>query len=91
MPPFGDFLVCGISTQVHQAVAGFDEVVSRLDDDFGESGLLADSVIRLGFLAVVPRKRLLGSIGKIDGSRHVRLLRNLSRHLLADIARTSSQ
>ena len=50
LPPFGDFLVCGISTQVHQAVPGFDEVVSRTDADFAGSGLLADSVICLGFL-----------------------------------------
>ena len=50
LPPFGDFLVCGISTQVHQAVPEFDEVVSRADADFTGSGLLADSVIRLGFL-----------------------------------------
>lgn len=60
LPPFGDFLVCGISAQVHQAIPGFDEVVSRADADFAGSGLLVDSVIRLGFLAVLPRKKLLG-------------------------------
>jgi len=26
LPPFQDLLVCGISTQTHQAVPGFDEV-----------------------------------------------------------------
>jgi mRNA interferase MazF len=29
MPPFNDLLVCGISTQIHQEVAGFDEIVSQ--------------------------------------------------------------
>lgn len=34
LPPFQDLLVCGISTQIHQAVRGFDEVVARTDSDF---------------------------------------------------------
>lgn len=29
MPPFGDALVCGISTQLRQEVAGFDEMITR--------------------------------------------------------------
>jgi len=91
LPPFGDLLVCGISTQVHHAVPGFDEVVSRTDADFAGSGLLADSVIRLGFLAALPRKKLLGGIGQVDRSRHARLLRNLSRHLLAEITKAPNQ
>ena len=85
LPPFGDFLACGISTQIHQAVPGFDEVVSSGHLDFAASGLLGDSVIRLGFLAVLPRRRMLGSIGAIDATRHARLLRSLSNHLVANL------
>lgn len=85
LPPFGDFLVCGISTQLGKAVPGFDEVIARDDADFAASGLLSRSVIRLGFLAVLPRSSILGTIGAIGTPRHARLLRNLSRHLLADI------
>jgi mRNA interferase MazF len=85
LPPFGDFLACGISTQLHQAVPGFDEVILRDDPDFLNSGLLADSLIRLGFLAVLPRQRLIGSIGAIAHTRHARLLKNLCAHLLADL------
>lgn len=85
LPPFGDFLVCGISTQIRQAVPGFDEVFTREDAGFAESGLVTDSVIRLGFLAVWPRKKMLGSIGTIGGKRHRRLLRNLCRHLSAAV------
>jgi mRNA interferase MazF len=51
------------------------------DSDFPASGLVADSVILLGFLAVLPSQRILGSIGKIAAERHARLLRNLSEHL----------
>src|SRR5438874_1313329 len=34
MPPYGDFLVCGISTQLHHEVAGFDDLVRPSDADF---------------------------------------------------------
>ncbi len=85
LPPFGDYLACGISTRLHQAVPGFDEVISRTDADFAGSGLLADSVIRLAFLAVLPQQRILGSIGQVTATRRARLLRTLSRHLVASI------
>ena len=91
LPPFGDFLACGISTQLHQAVPEFDDVISRTDSDFPTSGLVADSVIRLGFLAVLPRQRILGSIGKIAAGRHARLLRNLGEHLMANLEEAPNQ
>ena len=85
LPPYGDLLVCGVSTQVHQLVSGFDELIVRSDADFSTSGLLADSVIRLGFLAVLPRKSILGSIGAISAERHRRLLRRLSAYLVEKV------
>jgi mRNA interferase MazF len=86
LPPFGDYLACGISTQLHQALPEFDEVISRTDADFADSGLLADSVIRLTFLAVLPRQRIVGSIGQVAATRRARLLQTLSQHLVANIA-----
>ena len=83
LPPFGDFLLCGISTQVHLATPEFDEVISPNDSDFLASGLIAPSVIRLGFLAVLPRKKIIGAIGTIAQNRHHRLLENLSKYLVA--------
>ena len=82
MPPYNDALVCGISTQLIRAVAGFDEIIAVQDDDFTASGLVATSVIRLGFLVVVPQKQLLGSIGQVSLERHKRLLKNLSEYLV---------
>ena len=81
MPPYGDALVCGISTQLHQEVPGFDEIISQEDSDYSASGLVADSLVRLGFLAVIPQSRLIGSIGSISSERHRRLLENLSSYL----------
>jgi mRNA interferase MazF len=60
MPPFGDWLVCGVSTQIHQQ---------------------APSLIRLGFIAVLPESRLLGLLGAISPDRHRRLLQRLSAFL----------
>jgi mRNA interferase MazF len=74
MPPFDDFLVCGISTQLQHLVAGFDEVISPVDPDYKGSGLKAASLIRLGYLAVLPAESLLGAIGSLSPVRHDRLL-----------------
>lgn len=85
LPPFGDYLACGISTQLHQAVPEFDEIISKGDADFADSGILSSSVIRLGFLAVLPSQRIVGAIGQVAPDRHARLLRILSKHLVANL------
>ncbi len=80
-PPYKDFLVCGVSTQLHQEVKGFDEIVSSSDPDFAASGLKSESLIRLGFLAMVPRARIAGSIGAISSQRHKKILKTLADYL----------
>ena len=82
LPPFSDALLCGVSTQLAREVKGFDEVIVPADADFGSSGLVAASLFRLGFLAVIPVNQLVGSIGHISIERHKRLLRNLGEYLL---------
>src|SRR5262245_30782062 len=82
MQRYRDVLVCGVSTQLHQEVKGFDEVIQWSDSDFAGTGLKAASLIRLGFLAVLPRKALIRSIGRISSDRHRRLLRRLSDYLV---------
>jgi mRNA interferase MazF len=82
MPPFRDLLVCGISTQLHQEVKGFDDVVDQSDADFASTGLRTTSLIRLGFLAVLPRSAVIGSIGSVSPERHKRLLTRLSNYLI---------
>ncbi len=81
MPPYGDFLVCGVSMQLHHEVAGLDDPIRPSDADFAASGLKAASLIRLGFLAVLPESSFLGAIGSIDQARHLRLLDRLANHL----------
>ncbi len=81
MPPFQDMLVCGVSTQLRQEVENFDEIVALADDDFTTSNLIGKSLIRLGFLTVVPQGRIAGVIGSISPLRHRRLLERLSNYL----------
>lgn len=82
LPAFRDVLVCGVSTQLRQAVQGFDELIGSSDADFPGSGLRADSLIRLGFLQSVPRKTIAGAIGAVSPERHRRLLTTLSNYLV---------
>jgi mRNA interferase MazF len=82
MPPFRDMLICGVSTQLRHAVKDFDEVISPADTDFAGSGLNAESLIRLGFLVVIARQYIVGSIGSISSERHKRLLKRLSDYLV---------
>lgn len=82
LPPYKDFLVCGVSTQLHQQVQGFDDIISPSDPDFAASGLRSQSLIRLSFLAVLPRNQIIGSIGSISSQRHQCLLKTLSDYLV---------
>jgi mRNA interferase MazF len=81
IPPFGDFLVCGVSSQLRQQVRGLDELILRTDKDFADSGLQTDSLIRAGFLAIYTRQQVIGEIGEISPERHRRLLKQLADFL----------
>ena len=82
LPLYRDYLVCGVSTQLHQYAKDFDEIISPTDADFVSSSVITKSVIRLGFLAVLPRSSIAGSIGEISPKRHKRLLKTLSDYLI---------
>jgi mRNA interferase MazF len=81
IPPYNDFLICGISSSIGLAVKGFDVVVTEKDLDFATWGLKFPGVIRIGFLFTVPSKLIEGSIGNITKETHRALLNNLSNFL----------
>ena len=81
LPKYNDFLVCGISSQINQYIAGFDEVIYSANHNFHSTGLRTDSVIRLSFLAVLHEKIIAGKIGEIDHSLHQTLLKRLSGYI----------
>jgi len=82
MPPFRDVLLCGVTTQLRHSAEDFDELISPSDGDFVASGLKHESLIRLGYLVVVPRSKIAGSIGSVSAIRHQRLLQKLSAYLV---------
>ena len=82
MPPYRDVLLCGVTTQIRNAARDFDELISPGDSDFIASGRRQVSLIRLGYVVVLPRSKVVGSIGSISAERHNRLLRKLSEYLV---------
>ncbi len=82
LPGYKDFLVCGISTQLRQLIAGFDELIDQTTSNFSQTGLRQTSIIRLGFLAVIPNQKIAGSIGKIEAVLHRTLVQRLATYLL---------
>jgi mRNA interferase MazF len=82
MRPYGDYLACGISTKLRHLVPNFDEVMLLDDTEFSKSGLQFQSLIRLGWLALVPETSIEGSIGRISDERLHRLLRSLIEYLI---------
>lgn len=81
--PYRDLLVCGVSTNLNQYVHGFDDIISPTDVDFTLSGSHSESLVRLSFLAVIPRRRVRGTIGSISEERHKRLIQRLVDYLIS--------
>jgi len=79
--PYDDWLVCMISSQLGQAIPGFDEIITSADPDFAASGLKVPSVIRVARLAVAELSVLRGAIGQIDPERLQRLKTKLGQWL----------
>ncbi len=75
---YDDWLICMISSQTRQYIAGFDEIIQEDDVDFGESGLKVTSVIRVGRLAVVSGEILIGALGQVSSERLNRIKNHLA-------------
>jgi mRNA interferase MazF len=83
LPRFNDLLVCAISSQMHQLVPNFDMELKETDTAFADSGLIKNSIIRLGSIAVLSTIDVVGTIGFLDKKLHRTLLQNLSNFLTA--------
>lgn len=70
-----------VSSQLHQAVPDFDEVVGKDDHDFASTGLKVPSVIRLGRLAVVDAGSFEGVLGAVSPERVRRVRERLCEWL----------
>jgi mRNA interferase MazF len=79
--PYQTHLVCGISTQLHQQVPDWDELIQPSDADFSSSGLHHASIIRLSYLHATDPTEIVGAIGQISAARLDQLLTRLADHL----------
>lgn len=74
---YDDWLVCKISSQMHQYIEGVDDIISPDSEDFLQSGLKTQSVIRVSRLAVAAEGIILGTMGEITKQRLSRIKNNL--------------
>ncbi len=64
-----DVLLALVTSRVHQAVPGFDEIIQPSDTDFAASGLKAASAIRLARLTSVEQAVIVARLGEIAPER----------------------
>ncbi len=76
---FDDWLVCMVSSQIHQHIEGFGEIINKDDSDFPTSRLKNTSVIRLDRILTVSQQRFKAELGNIDQDRLQRLYNMLAR------------
>lgn len=76
IPPYGDRLIAGISSQLRHEVKGLDEIVSPADQDYSKTGLKVVSLIRMGMIATIPANAVLGRLGSVSSFRLTRLIGN---------------
>ena len=79
---YDDWLICMISSQIHQYIPDFDEIIQENDPDFIESGLRIPSVIRISRLAVIEGEILIGAIGQIFHDRLQRIKANIANWII---------
>lgn len=81
VPPFNDLLVCAISTQVQHFISGLDIMLKKEDDDFAQTRLKQNSLIRVAKLVTIPSAEAEGEIGNISNQRYRLLLEQLKNFL----------
>jgi len=78
---FDDWLICMISSQLHQEIPELDEIINQEDSDFQQTGLKQSSLIRASRLAVVDQNILMGKLGTLDPLRLNKIRGNIAKWL----------
>jgi len=81
VPPFNDWRVCAVSSQVHREVKGLDLLVEEGHTDFHLMGLRTTSAIRVAQLTTLPDRSIQGTMGSISGATLVLLKARLQEWL----------
>ncbi|MBK9149306.1 MAG: type II toxin-antitoxin system PemK/MazF family toxin [Flavobacteriales bacterium] len=72
VPPFNDWLVCAVSSQVQRAVKDLDVVIDARHPDFHRTGLRMESVVRVAQLTTLPDRVVQGAMAKSRRARSAR-------------------
>ena len=67
-----------ISSQLHKYIENVDEILEPDSEDFRQSGLKIESIIRVTRIAVADENILFGTIGEISKERLNRIRENLA-------------
>ncbi len=81
VPPFRDWLVCAISSQLNREVKGLDHVIYAQHPDLQRSGLRVASLVRVAHLATLPDKVVEGAIGDVAPETLARIKEQLRNWL----------
>ncbi len=79
---YNDWLICMISTKKYQVLSPYDEIIRKDSEEFIQSGLKTESVIRSTRLAVVNQNIFLGSIGGISDQLVKTIRQNIAKWIL---------
>jgi len=66
---YEDWLLCMITTKLHQEIKDLDIIIDDEDVDFKASGLKQKSLIRVSRLAIVNKDQIPGILGNISVER----------------------
>ena len=73
-----DLLLALISSRTYQAVPQFDEIIDPADLDYADTGLKAQSVVRLARLACVEDSVISARLGSISPQRLQKVKKRLA-------------
>ena len=77
VPPYNDYLICAVSSQLYSYVDGLDIVIDTHHSDFRISGLKTPSVIRAAMIMTIPSNNIQGSIGELSDNTYQQLFNQL--------------
>jgi len=84
VPPFNDWVICAVSSQLRRYQAQLDVLLDEKSPDFRKAGLSFPSIIRAAQLTTIPVQQVEGRVGRLSASTLATLRANLGRWFSAE-------
>ncbi|MBX2972889.1 MAG: type II toxin-antitoxin system PemK/MazF family toxin [Flavobacteriales bacterium] len=81
VPPFNDWVICAISSQVQRFQPQLDVLLDKTHPDFRNVGLDFPSIVRTAYLTTIPAQQVEGRIGSLSDATMAAIRSNLGRWL----------